>query len=58
MSVKSPTWNHEAAITAAETATWSSAPCHTIGAATTVESYIDAFPANQQNQIRSVLRWP
>jgi twitching motility protein PilT len=45
----------EAAITAAETGHLVFGTLHTIGAATTVDRIIDAFPANQQNQIRSVL---
>ena len=45
----------EAAITAAETGHLVFGTLHTIGAATTMDRIIDAFPANQQNQIRSVL---
>lgn len=45
----------EAAITAAETGHLVFGTLHTIGAATTVDRVIDAFPANQQSQIRSVL---
>ena len=45
----------ESAITAAETGHLVFGTLHTIGAATTVDRVIDAFPANQQNQIRSVL---
>lgn len=45
----------EAAITAAETGHLVFGTLHTIGAATTVDRVIDAFPANQQEQIRTVL---
>ena len=45
----------EAAITAAETGHLVFGTLHTIGAATTVDRVIDQFPANQQEQIRSVL---
>jgi len=45
----------EAAITAAETGHLVFATLHTIGAATTIDRIVDAFPANQQEQIRSVL---
>ena len=45
----------EAALTAAETGHLVFGTLHTIGAATTMDRIIDAFPANQQNQIRSVL---
>ncbi|HOE97201.1 MAG TPA: hypothetical protein PK847_11525, partial [Candidatus Sumerlaeota bacterium] len=45
----------EAAITAAETGHLVFGTLHTIGAATTVDRIIDQFPANQQEQIRSVL---
>ena len=45
----------EAAITAAETGHLVFATLHTIGAATTCDRVIDAFPANQQAQIRAVL---
>jgi twitching motility protein PilT len=45
----------EAALTAAETGHLVFGTLHTIGASNTVDRIIDAFPANQQNQIRSVL---
>jgi twitching motility protein PilT len=45
----------EAALTAAETGHLVFGTLHTIGAANTVDRVIDQFPANQQNQIRSVL---
>lgn len=45
----------EAAITAAETGHLVFGTLHTIGAATTVDRIIDAFPSNQQEQIRTVL---
>jgi twitching motility protein PilT len=45
----------EAAITAAETGHLVFGTLHTIGAATTMDRIIDAFPHGQQNQIRSVL---
>ncbi len=45
----------EAAITAAETGHLVFATLHTINAAQTVDRVIDAFPVNQQEQIRSVL---
>jgi twitching motility protein PilT len=45
----------EAAITAAETGHLVFGTLHTIGSANTVDRIIDQFPANQQNQIRSVL---
>jgi twitching motility protein PilT len=45
----------EAAITAAETGHLVFGTLHTIGAATTVDRIIDQFPADQQEQIRSVL---
>ena len=45
----------EAAITAAETGHLVFGTLHTIGATTTVDRIIDAFPSNQQEQIRSVL---
>lgn len=45
----------EAALTAAETGHLVFGTLHTIGAANTVDRIIDQFPANQQNQIRSVL---
>ncbi|MBN1515217.1 type IV pilus twitching motility protein PilT [Candidatus Sumerlaeota bacterium] len=45
----------EAALTAAETGHLVFGTLHTISAAQTVNRLIDAFPANQQEQIRSVL---
>ena len=45
----------EAAITAAETGHLVFGTLHTIGATTTVDRVIDAFPAGQQAQIRSVM---
>lgn len=45
----------EAGIHAAETGHLVFGTLHTIGAATTVDRIIDAFPANQQEQIRAVL---
>jgi twitching motility protein PilT len=45
----------EAALTAAETGHLVFGTLHTIGAANTIDRIIDQFPANQQNQIRSVL---
>ncbi|MEA3346846.1 MAG: PilT/PilU family type 4a pilus ATPase, partial [Candidatus Auribacterota bacterium] len=45
----------EAAITAAETGHLVFATLHTTGAARTVDRIIDAFPANQQEQIRMQL---
>ena len=45
----------EAAIMAAETGHLVFGTLHTIGATTTVDRIIDAFPANQQEQIRAVL---
>ncbi len=45
----------EAAITAAETGHLVFGTLHTIGSAQTVDRIIDQFPANQQEQIRSVL---
>ncbi len=45
----------EAAIVAAETGHLVFATLHTISAASTVDRIIDAFPTNQQEQIRSVL---
>jgi len=44
-----------AAITAAETGHLVFATLHTTGAANTVDRIIDAFPVNQQNQIRAQL---
>ncbi len=44
-----------AAITAAETGHMVFATLHTTGAAATVDRIIDAFPVNQQNQIRAQL---
>ena len=43
------------AITAAETGHLLLSSLHTLGAAKTIDRVIDAFPANQQNQIRSQL---
>jgi len=45
----------EAAITAAETGHLVFATLHTISAAMTVDRIIDAFPVNQQEQIRAML---
>lgn len=45
----------EAAITAAETGHLVFATLHTVSAAESVNRIIDAFPYNQQNQIRAVL---
>ncbi len=45
----------EAAITAAETGHLVFATLHTTGAAQTIDRIIDAFPTNQQEQIRSQL---
>jgi len=45
----------EAAITAAETGHLVFATLHTISAGQTIDRIIDAFPVNQQEQIRSVL---
>jgi twitching motility protein PilT len=45
----------EAAITAAETGHLVFATLHTVSAAETVNRIIDAFPVNQQEQIRAVL---
>ena len=45
----------EAALVAAETGHLVFATLHTIGAAQTVDRIIDAFPVNQQEQIRSIL---
>ncbi len=45
----------EAAIAAAETGHLVFATLHTTGAARTVDRIIDAFPTNQQNQVRSQL---
>ena len=45
----------EAAITAAETGHLVFGTLHTISASETINRIIDAFPANQQEQIRSVL---
>ena len=45
----------EAAITAAETGHLVFATLHTTGAARTVDSIVDAFPTNQQEQIRTQL---
>jgi twitching motility protein PilT len=45
----------EAAITAAETGHLVFATLHTIGAAQTLDRIIDAFPVNQQEQIRAIL---
>jgi twitching motility protein PilT len=45
----------QAAITAAETGHLVFATLHTIGAAQTIDRIIDAFPVNQQAQIRSQL---
>jgi twitching motility protein PilT len=45
----------EAAITAAETGHLVFATLHTISAAETINRIIDAFPVNQQEQIRAVL---
>ena len=43
------------AITAAETGHLLLSSLHTLGAAKTIDRVIDAFPANQQNQIRAQL---
>ncbi len=43
------------AITAAETGHLVFSTLHTIGAAPTIERVVDAFPAHQQNQVRSQL---
>ena len=43
------------AITAAETGHLVLSSLHTLGAAKTIDRVIDAFPANQQNQIRAQL---
>jgi twitching motility protein PilT len=45
----------EAAITAAETGHLVFATLHTIGAAQTIDRIIDAFPVNQQEQMRAIL---
>src|SRR5690606_38116068 len=45
----------EAALTVAETGHLVFGTLHTISASSTVDRIIDAFPANQQEQIRSVL---
>ncbi len=45
----------EAAITAAETGHLVFATLHTTGAARTVDRIVDAFPTNQQEQIRTQL---
>jgi twitching motility protein PilT len=45
----------EAGLSAAETGHLVLGTMHTIGAANTIDRIIDQFPANQQNQIRSVL---
>ncbi|MCB2153588.1 type IV pilus twitching motility protein PilT [bacterium] len=45
----------EAALTAAETGHLVFGTLHTISASATIDRIIDAFPANQQEQIRSVL---
>lgn len=45
----------EAAITAAETGHLVFATLHTISASQTVERIVDAFPVNQQEQIRTVM---
>jgi len=45
----------EAAITAAETGHLVFATLHTTGAASTVDRIVDAFPTNQQEQIRTQL---
>ncbi len=45
----------EAGLTAAETGHLVFATLHTIGAAQTIDRYIDAFPVSQQEQIRAVL---
>jgi len=45
----------EAAITAAETGHLVMATLHTTGAARTVDRIVDAFPTNQQEQIRTQL---
>jgi twitching motility protein PilT len=45
----------EAAIVAAETGHLVFATLHTIGAAQTIDRIIDAFPVNQQEQIRAIL---
>jgi twitching motility protein PilT len=48
----------EAAITAAETGHLVFATLHTTGAARTVDRIVDAFPTNQQEQIRTQLASP
>lgn len=45
----------EAAVTAAETGHLVFATLHTTGAARTVDRIVDAFPTNQQGQIRTQL---
>jgi twitching motility protein PilT len=45
----------EAAITAAETGHLVFATLHTTGAASTVDRIVDAFPTNQQEQVRTQL---
>jgi twitching motility protein PilT len=46
----------EAAITAAETGHLVFATLHTTGAARTVDRIVDAFPTDQQEQVRTQLR--
>lgn len=45
----------EAAIVAAETGHLVFSTLHTVGAAQTIDRIIDAFPVNQQEQIRAIL---